>query len=255
MNPNKILEDRENRSKEIRKYINDYQVVCLKANIPGDNKQIYLSYLLVKLFSKKILDLYKPIKTIYFDSYDGPYYLFLFDKSRCLKEDMIKIEESYLGRLLDIDVFLDSEISLSRSSPRKCLICSLPARICSRNSTHSLNELLSAIKNMCHEYLYSLIDKLVDESILGELNLTNKFGLVDPNSNGSHKDMDYSLMFAAKESIRPYLLDMFRLGLENDYDLKQLFYKAKEIGIKADEAMFKATNNINCYQGLIFNLG
>ena len=96
---------------------------------------------------------------------------------------------------------------------------------------------------------------MINESMLKELNLHPKFGLVTPYTNGSHKDMDYNLMINAKNAILDDLVNMFMLGYEQDLPLDKLFKKARCIGIKADKHMFKATSNINAYQGLIFNLG
>jgi triphosphoribosyl-dephospho-CoA synthetase len=67
--------------------------------------------------------------------------------------------------------------------------------------------------------------------------------------------MDYTLMVNAKNSILNDLVDMFMLGYNESLPLDVLFLKARDIGKKADSHMFKATNNINAYQGLIFNLG
>jgi len=47
----KILLGREERALLIKKYLNDYKtVVSLKANMPGKDKNSYLSYLLINAF-------------------------------------------------------------------------------------------------------------------------------------------------------------------------------------------------------------
>ena len=252
---NKILKDREKKDSIVKKYVDSYQVISLKANIPGNNKNIKEAYILVNIFDKKILK-YKPIKKMFYESYDGPYFIYLFNKDENLKKQMMKIESSNkLARFIDIDVYLDSLHSLNRNTPRKCYICKQPALICSRMKSHSLNELLDYINKITSSYLKRIVKKMINDSMLKELNLHPKFGLVTPFTNGSHKDMDYNLMLNAKNAIVDDLVDMFMLGYNNDYSLDELFIKARQIGLKADKHMFKATKNVNAYQGLIFNLG
>ena len=252
---NKILFDREKKDSIIKKYSNEYQVVTLKANIPGSNKNIKEAYVLVNIFDKKISK-YNPLQKMFYKSYDGPYFIYLFNKDKNLKKEMMKIESSNkLARLIDIDVYLDSSHSLNRSVLRKCYLCNKDAIICSRMKSHSQEELLSYINKLTSSYLRRYIKKMINDSMLKELNLHPKFGLVTPYTNGSHKDMDYTLMVNAKNSILDDLVDMFMLGYNESLPLDVLFLKARDIGKKADYHMFKATNNINAYQGLIFNLG
>lgn len=252
---NKILKDREKKDSIIKKYVDSYQVVSLKANIPGNNKNIKEAYVLVNIFDK-ILIRYKPIKRLFYKSYDGPYFIYLFNKDKNLKKEMMKIESSNkLARLIDIDVYMDCSHSLNRSNPRTCYLCNQNALICARLKKHSSEELLDYISKITSSYLKKLVKKMINESMLKELNLHPKFGLVTPYTNGSHKDMDYNLMINAKNAILDDLVKMFMLGYEQDLPLDKLFKKARCIGIKADKHMFKATSNINAYQGLIFNLG
>ena len=252
---NKILKDREKKDSIIKKYVDSYQVVSLKANIPGNNKNIKEAYVLVNIFDK-ILVRYKPIKRLFYKSYDGPYFIYLFNKDKNLKKEMMKIESSNkLARLIDIDVYMDCSHSLNRSNPRTCYLCNQNALICARLKKHSTKELLDYISKITSSYLKKIVKKMINESMLKELNLHPKFGLVTPYTNGSHKDMDYHLMINAKNAILDDLVKMFMLGYEQDLPLDKLFKKARFIGIKADKHMFKATSNINAYQGLIFNLG
>ena len=62
---NKILKDREKKDSIIKKYVDSYQVISLKANIPGNNKNIKEAYVLVNIFDK-ILIRYKPIKRLFY---------------------------------------------------------------------------------------------------------------------------------------------------------------------------------------------
>ena len=47
---NKILSDREKKDNVIKSYSDSYQVVCLKANIPGINKNIKEAYVIISVF-------------------------------------------------------------------------------------------------------------------------------------------------------------------------------------------------------------
>ena len=252
---NKILADREKKDSIIKSYTDDYQVVSLKANIPGTNKNIKEAKVIVSIFDKKVLK-YKPIKRLYFDSYDGPYIIYLYNKDKNLKNEMVKIESiNKLARLVDIDVYYNSDHSLNRTLPRTCYICNQNALICSRMQKHTTSELLNHIEKLTSSYLKRLVKKMINESMLKELNLHPKFGLVTPLTNGSHKDMDYNLMINAKNAIIDDLVEMFMLGYTSNLDLLTLFDETRKIGIKADKHMFKATNNVNAYQGLTFSLG
>ena len=252
---NKILIDREKKDNLIKSYLSNYQVVTLKANIPGSNKNIKEAFVLVNIFDK-IINKYNPLKRQYFNSFDGPYIIYLFNKEKSLKKQMIKIEsQNKLSRLIDIDVYLNDSHSLNRSKPRSCYICNQNALICSRMQSHSKEELLNHISKITSSYLKRLIKKMINEAMLQELNLHPKFGLVTPLTNGSHKDMDYNLMITAKNAILNDLTDMFMLGYQSDLPLDKLFIQTRKLGLKADKHMFKATNKVNAYQGLIFNLG
>lgn len=256
MDYNLILKSREEKSKFVSKFTKEFQVVTLRANIPGEDKNIYISHILIGLFSK-ILDKLNPIKTHILNGFDGCTYVYLFNKDKCLKEKLEFIEENFpLGRFVDIDCYYNSNVSLSRINKRKCYICNDLAVNCSRSQKHSYLELINYMDSSISNYLFNLINNLIIESIFAELDLDIKFGLVSKSSNGSHKDMDYNLMAKAANTITPYLCEMFVSAYKSNLtNPKDIFIKAKEIGIKADNAMFKATNNINCYQGLIFNLG
>ena len=51
---NRILEDREKKDLLIKKYLEDYNVISLKANIVGIDKNVFESYFLISYFEKII---------------------------------------------------------------------------------------------------------------------------------------------------------------------------------------------------------
>jgi holo-ACP synthase CitX len=252
----KILLGREERALLIKEYLKDYKtVVSLKANMPGNDKNSYLSYLLISAFSFLISD-FECKKHIYNYNDDGPFVIFLFadDKSIGIKQKCIEIEESHpLGRFIDIDVY-NSQGSLSRNNKRKCLICNDIAFNCMKINRHSYHEIANVIEKETKDFYYHKLDEIIEESILAELNLEPKFGLVTPNSNGSHPDMNYGLMMKAMNAIKPKIIDIFFESLERKYN-NSLLESLRNIGKSAETDMFNATDGVNCYKGLIFNLG
>jgi triphosphoribosyl-dephospho-CoA synthetase len=78
--------------------------------------------------------------------------------------------------------------------------------------------------------------------------------MVTPKTSGSHKDMDYDLMLKGAKAITPIMMEMYDFSSKcNNVNL--LFPEIRKIGLKAEKHMFEATNHINTYKGLIFNMG
>lgn len=253
-----ILQAREERYENIKALFKD-NLICVKANIPGDDKQIPIAYILIRIFKNEIIKLIKVQDIYYFDSYDGPYYLISVEKDENVKRTLLMVEENHpLGRFIDLDFFTETGKSVYRQDlnlpPRKCYLCQEDVLMCIRQKRHTVRELLTYLNTGVNQYLDTIIENFVDEAILKELNLDFKFGLVTPTTSGSHPDMDYDLMIKAKNAIIPYIKEMFWIGYNHD-DLDSCFTKAKVIGILAENDMFIATKGINAYKGLIFILG
>lgn len=250
---NNILIAREKKYQFIKQFINNYQVITLKANIVGENKKIKEAYILLSYFDIKINK--HCINKYIFDDYDGPMIIYLCQKNKCLKETMVLYEENdELGRFVDIDVYFNDSKSISRNTLRKCYLCDNYAFVCGRVRNHTVEQLNNYLCEQTLTYLLKHLEQAIDESIMAELNLHPKFGLVTPYTNGSHKDMNYNLMIKAKEAIIPYFKKMFLVGY-NSNDLSNIFTNIKLIGIEAEQAMLKETNGVNAYKGLIFALG
>lgn len=257
----KILEDRELRFNLIKKLSMKHPfIITLKANTPGDDKNQYSSYFLIKLFNTYFNSNIKFNSRRLHEGHDGPFYVYTIDEVNTLnmKDRLVEIEENHpLGRLIDLDYYING-VMVSRKDlnvlRRTCLLCENDAIVCMRNQAHTYNDLLAFIDSSILSYLKKQVDLIIDSSILNELNLTDKFGLVTPLSSGSHKDMDYDLMFKSKDIIRPYLVGIFLLGF-NFPDNDSLFKKAQHLGIEAEKKMFELTNHVNTYKGLIYILG
>ena len=87
---------------------------------------------------------------------------------------------------------------------------------------------------------------LAERALLAELNAPLKPGLVGPDSNGAHSDMDYKLMLASIHALRPYWA---RMAEAEGAD------QLRSLGIAAEEAMLAATGGVNTHRGAIFALG
>ncbi|MFW5888901.1 MAG: triphosphoribosyl-dephospho-CoA synthase [Bacillota bacterium] len=252
-----ILKAREERAKKISNLINNNkQIVSIKANMPGNNKNSYLAYLIINSFSFNTLDI--EIKNSYFhESADGPFYLLEISSNDLekTKNKLMDFENNWpLGRFLDLDLYSKTK-HFSRKQKRQCFFCNEVAINCIRKGKHSVEEVYKYIESKTLDYYKDLLLNYIGESFSLELNLDPKFGLVTKKSQGSHKDMDYLLMLKAKEAILPYFIEIFLEVCKSKESLADILSKVKKIGIKAENAMFSATNGINAYKGIIFHLG
>ena len=91
-----------------------------------------------------------------------------------------------------------------------------------------------------------LLAQLAQRALMMELNLPLKPGLVCPDSNGAHRDMDFALMQRGIAAIRPFFAPMAMA--DSPETLRQL-------GIEAEMAMMAATGGVNTHRGAIFCLG
>ena len=251
-----ILREREEKSQLINSYLNDYDVITLKANIPGSNKQLNIAYILINYFHHQLIDRFKFINYLYFDDVSGPMYLYLVKKQQIKKEDLIKIEETKYGRFIDIDLFINGiNRSVNRNQLRKCYLCGEDAFICSRMKKHSYEELINYLNQQVRFLLREIINECIITSMEKELNLDPKFGLVTPTSNGSHNDMNYEMMKQSIMIIKDDLIEMFFNGYDHQGTLNELFNLNRKLGILTEQKMFKQSLNVNTYKGLIFILG
>ena len=91
-----------------------------------------------------------------------------------------------------------------------------------------------------------LLAALAERALRLELDTPMKPGLVGPDGNGAHSDMNYDLMLRSIKALRPYWSKM--AVAESSDELRRL-------GIEAEEAMLAATGGVNTHRGAIFALG
>ncbi len=259
---NKILDAREQKAKQIKAfYKKDTIMISIKANIPGENKNLSEAHLLVRLFTLLIQKKYMIKDSQSFSSADGPYALLNIKSNDAIsfKQDMVLLENTHpLGRFIDLDIYSQEDHSISRNQlgieSRKCYLCGADAHLCSRSQKHPVSSLIDFIQSSIKLHLAYQVERQIHHAIMKELDLDDKFGLVSKSSKGSHSDMNYQLMKNAEHAILPYLVDLFLVGYEST-ELDKLVSIARPIGITAEQKMLQATDGINAYKGLIYILG
>ena len=95
--------------------------------------------------------------------------------------------------------------------------------------------------------------KAAIHALLQEVNLAPKPGLVDPVSNGAHKDMTKETFYQSIEALRPYLLAYAEAGSRHNGTPLDLFNELRALGKQAEDAMMAATNHINTHKGANFS--
>lgn len=255
-----ILDAREYRSKHIEKLRkeNPHKTVCiLKTNVVGSNKNpIYMRFI-CRYFREIVINTFKDklIDMGHTPSLDGDYCFFVMDaKGLLVKERMVEIEESTpLGRLIDIDVYNEKNFSRNdlEIEMRKCLICDGYAHFCSRDKTHSEEEIKEKMLEIIQDFLAEQLTTIAVRAIFNELELYPKYGLVSNIDSGCHTDMNYETFVKSALTIKKYITRYIYEGFNETIDYKKLI----KIGLKAEKRMFEATNNVNTHKGLVFLLG
>ncbi|MFC0424721.1 triphosphoribosyl-dephospho-CoA synthase CitG [Lactiplantibacillus plajomi] len=93
---------------------------------------------------------------------------------------------------------------------------------------------------------------LARQSLLTEVALAPKPGLVDPFSNGAHDDMDYPLFLTSVSALTPYLHQYVALG-QQATAVKPLFKALRQVGAEGERAMMRATDQVNTHKGANFS--
>ncbi|MDD3478686.1 MAG: citrate lyase holo-[acyl-carrier protein] synthase, partial [Candidatus Izemoplasmatales bacterium] len=252
---NRVLIDREQRANEIARLLNQHDVVLsIHANIPGMDKNIFPSTWLVKTLSS--MEPWSNWKSFWYDSEDGAYVLILPEgiDPMTLKQQTVSLEKTHpLGRFIDLDVHTPKEI-LHRNWPRPCIVCGKDALSCRRNQRHTVEEVLEIIQSSVLDEIVPLWHDGVRLAMDKELSLDPKFGLVTPLSQGSHLDMNADLMKQAQKVILPFFSEAFRFGAVQK-KIEDGVMSLRQRGINTENNMFQATQGVNCYKGLIFDLG
>jgi triphosphoribosyl-dephospho-CoA synthase len=94
------------------------------------------------------------------------------------------------------------------------------------------------------------IAALAEQSLQLEIHTWPKPGLVSHVDTGSHTDMDADTFLRSGSAIRPFFTELVDAGMRNS-GMPEL----RNIGLRAELGMFKATGGVNTHRGAIFGIG
>ncbi|WP_195715241.1 triphosphoribosyl-dephospho-CoA synthase [Ancylomarina sp. 16SWW S1-10-2] len=173
--------------------------------------------------------------------------------------------EHPLGRLLDVDVVDEKGELVSSGKAKTCFFCNeAPAIYCMRTQAHDYAAMRTKIESEIFKYQASnkrqnickQLAILATQSLLHEVALAPKPGLVDRFNEGSHTDMDFStfLNSTAALSISFQKIADFGYCFSGD-NLKEALPRLRLIGLEIEDDMFAETHGVNTHKGAIFLLG
>lgn len=170
-----------------------------------------------------------------------------------------------LGRFIDVDVTDENGKLFSSGKSKPCFYCQLhPASDCIQSHRHPVETLRDFQLRQIEMYLREerllrlsrKVSSLAIRSVLYELSLTPKPGLVDTAGSGIHTDMDYRTFVDSTAAISGWFTDLFRAGTTcRDEDLKNALPHVRNMGLRMEKEMFQTTNGINTQKGIIFLMG
>lgn len=181
--------------------------------------------------------------------------------ARLIKRLCVRLEEmDDLGRLFDLDVLDAQGEKLERGSERRCLVCGLPGRGCASRRLHSVEELQAVTRRIIREHRRTAeserIASLAVQSLLDEVCVTPKPGLVDRHDNGSHRDMDIFTFNASAAALGHYFRACYLAGADTREEAPEAaFDRLNTLGIAAEGTMRRVTGSVNTHKGAIFTLG
>ena len=173
-------------------------------------------------------------------------------------------DEDSLGRLFDLDVIDPVHGKWDRTalgfSERSCLICGKAGADCASRRLHSVAELqkktAAILRNYFAEKDAQWLACQAARALMTEVCTTPKPGLVDRANNGSHRDMDIFTFLDSTAAILPYFLRAARLGQETAaLTPDETFARLRTEGLRAERAMFAATQNVNTHKGAVYSMG
>ncbi len=123
------------------------------------------------------------------------------------------------------------------------------SKVRSHIASMNLSEALNMVPSSTVPYI---IGQAAATALRMELDLTPKPGLIDPQNNGAHKDMDYGTMNRSIDALRPYFIKLAMYGYQAAGPASE---EVIRLGLEAEKAMFKATGGTNTHKGALFALG
>lgn len=272
---NQILEARENRASIRFQFAEKgWASLSLTLNIPGYPKSnsatsSFFAKIKEQLISyfQSVYPIFKTESEIHIIDEAGAFFIIGFEADENLAAIIKKMGEIFenlvpIGRIIDIDICNHKGEFISSHKLKKCFLCEHSAIECMHNKNHKTEDLRSYIFKEIQSYnsskKYQLTHQLslfASIGILKEISLSSKPGLVSPNDNGIHKDMDYHTFLESTAAIAPYFYLLVEKGFEFSGDLSNALDSIRETGLLMEKDMFEATQSVNTQKGVIFLMG
>ncbi len=274
---NDVLDSREKRASLRSKFVsNNLNTISLSLNIPGfpkTNSDIFSFYKDVlrelKLFLIANRIEISSAEDIMITDNAGDFFITPLSCDLIELIEVKKLTESFesnhiLGRLIDVDIFNNEGIPVSSGKKKPCYFCKEYSAVsCMRNKRHSYEEIRAKIqreitiflKNKQQEFIINNLTSFATKAILYEISLSPKPGLVSFKDTGSHSDMNFFTFLNSSASLTPFFREFCLLGYQYSGEYKDILPQIREIGLRAEKAMFKATNNVNTHKGIVFLFG
>lgn len=173
-------------------------------------------------------------------------------------------DEDALGRLFDLDVIDPVHGKRDRTalgfSERGCLICGRAGKECASRRIHSVSELQAKTNAILRGYFAKKdaqrLAVQAAHALLTEVCTTPKPGLVDRANNGSHRDMDIFTFLDSTAALLPYFIRAVEIGQETAaLAPEETFARLRTEGLRAERAMFTATQGVNTHKGAVYSMG
>ncbi len=256
----KILDAREERLNIITRKRKETSnlLICVKANICGNDKNIFEANIVLSRFINLIKLEFNAIFIEKFYSFDGEFYLVEIAEKDVIdvKRRLVNLENRKLGRYVDLDLFSDSPKSVTRGdlglSKRRCIICGEDYNVCQREKRHTIEEIINSTKENIRSELVDELMVFTLESLREEVTAHPKFGLVTKVNSGKHKDMNYDTFIQSIDLLEPFLQKFCEAGFGFNGDT---FNNVREIGKEAEAGLNTKIKGVNTYRGMIFLLG
>jgi len=268
-----ILDAREQRCARQRSLLHRYRMplICFTMNIAGPEK---CSPLILRGFRLGLSRLEAQLKAAAFpiahfeqeESITGCQAFYVVDAPAVtLKQLTCEIEDmDPVGRLFDMDVLDTDARKIQRQAlglpSRRCLLCREDALVCGRSRAHSVQALQAETTRLLKQALdqedAQAIGSLAVKSLLYEVCVTPKPGLVDRTNSGSHRDMDIFTFLDSACALIPYFRHCAEIGIHTRIlPEKETFRQLRLAGKLAELEMLRATGCVNTHKGAIFTLG
>ncbi|TRX70662.1 triphosphoribosyl-dephospho-CoA synthase [Carboxylicivirga sp. M1479] len=269
-----LLEAREERQqRKLSMLSGRYHLVSLQLNIPGlpkSNQQLHRFISAVDDEFERFFTSHYPnlqwAKKEMFNDFSGDCFLYLLDQTLLKAEDLKQLTELFeqefpLGRIVDLDVMSSMGLPISSGKAKKCFLCDKAAEECRKLQHHTITEVRECMMNAIGVFEEqqrndSIVKSVVQYAVNGlmhEVALSPKPGLVCRNAPGAHSDMDFMTFINSCAALAPYFQELATLAINyTDKDDRKALPYIRQIGLKMEQEMLRATNGVNTHKGAVF---